>query len=110
MTKLIFKTDLDIKLGKKQMKKYIQTRKAIIGSLGYELLRYRVEPSSKRGHHFWWICKGKNLLPSQINFMQFLLGDDWGRCLINSRRIKRGVKEWNKIFDHVIWRRKHDCN
>ena len=109
MIETIFKIDLDLKLGKKQLQSFIETRRAIIESLGMKLLRYR-EDSSKRGHHLWFYCEGKNMNERQINFTQFLLGDDIGRCKINAARIRRGVRDWNVIFDHVIWRRPHSCN
>lgn len=103
--KTIFKTDLDVKLNKKEMELWIETRKLILKHLGFKVEKVIVRNSS-RGHHFWWHVKGKKLKAQEINFIQLLLGDDMGRYYINKRRIERGVKNWNKLFSEVLWKRK----
>lgn len=116
---ITFYTDLDIRIdGKNPNNKYkkefpdwmpdfIKTRKAILESMGLELIEVRHKPSSsRRGHHFVWDCHSKKKLSdTQVNMTQFLLNDCIVRCAINRQRILRGVKRWNKIFSRVVWKK-----
>lgn len=104
MTKSIIKTDVDSTLLARWKKQYVETRKAMLESLGFKLNRYIIRPSSKRGYHCWWHIEGKPLDAMGILQLQFLLGDDIARCWMNFLRIKRGVPFTDKIFSIVVYR------
>jgi len=110
--KIIFKVDVDLKIPDSWMNVWIKTRKAILRSLKMKPLEINIR-KSKRGFHAWIHADvKKKLTPTECNFVQFLLGDDLGRVIINQRRIAKGM-DWdrfNKLFSEVIWRRKHKCN
>jgi len=108
----VFKIDCDLKVPESWLKLWIKTRKAILRSLGLKPLEINVR-NSERGFHVWIHAESKHrLTPTECNFVQWLLGDDQGRVIINQRRIARGMswKEFNKLFSEVIWRTKHKCN
>jgi len=102
MSKL--KVDLDVKVPERLLKSWIETRQAIIHALGYSWHGYDVF-ATHRGYHIYIYIKEK-LPDEEENNVQFLLGDDHHRFKINSWRIARGVKRWNKLFHEVIYRRK----
>ena len=100
------KIDVDLKLPSKWLEMFIKSRKVMLEGLGFEVEEI-VERETERGHHFWIkINSKKKLSDMDINMLQFLCSDDWGRVIINAYRIKRGVKKWNKLFSKVIWRKK----
>lgn len=102
----VLKVDLDVHLPQSWMEEFISTRRAILQSLDFEVVDVVVR-DTERGHHFWFhIISKKELEDMEINKLQFLLGDDVGRVLINAYRIKRGVKRWNKLFSRVLWRKR----
>jgi hypothetical protein len=107
-----FKVDLDMKIPLKWKKLYLYTRKIILRYFKFEDIKI-VDRESEKGHHFFFVCKHhKKLTPVDCNMVQFLLGDDTSRVLINMRRIVKGIP-WevgNVLFDYVVWRRKHKCN
>lgn len=107
----VFKIDLDIKIPKSWMENFIKTRKAIVRSMDFKPIHVIVD-ETHRGYHVYVHAKTPKLTPTECNMLQFLLGDDKSRVIINQRRIKRGVpwKIGNKMFDHVIWRKEHKCN
>jgi len=100
---------------------FIHTRKAIVESLGYKFIRAIIKPSgdmlpwktqqtqeqNPKHYHVWiWIETPKPLTDMEKLRLQFLLGDDYGRCWINYLRItKRKNVLWNKIFGYIVWRR-----
>jgi DNA primase catalytic subunit len=110
---MIFKVDVDIKVPDSWLKNWIETRKAILKSLGFKVKDIKVVDSSLRGFHAYIHAEGKKkLTPTECNMIQFLLGDDESRVLINQRRIARGI-DWrtgNKLFSDVLWRRKEKFN
>ena len=104
--KYTLKIDLDLKLPEKWLELFIKSRKIMLEGLGFKVeeIVYR---ESLRGFHFWIrIESEKRLNDMDINLLQFLCNDDVGRVVINAYRIKRGVKNWNKLFSKVIWRKK----
>ncbi len=108
----IFKVDCDLKIPEAWLNLWIKTRKAILRSLGLKPLEINIR-NSERGFHVWIHAESKyKLTPTESNFIQWLLGDDVGRVIINQRRIARGMKwqEFNKLFSEVIWRSRHKCN
>ena len=106
---MIFKVDVDIKVPDSWLKNWIKTRKAILKSLGFKVKNIKVVDSSLRGFHTYILAETKKKLsPTECNMVQFLLGDDTSRVLINQRRIARGI-DWrtgNKLFSDVLWRKK----
>jgi len=99
---------------------FIQTRKAIVESLGYKFIRAIIKPSGEplpwktqpqeqkpKHYHVWiWIETPKSLSDMEKLRLQFLLGDDYGRCWINYLRITRRKNAlWNKIFGYILWRK-----
>lgn len=110
--RVIFKIDCDLKLPERWMSIWIKTRKAVLRSLGIKPLDFVIR-QSERGWHCWIHAETENkLTPTECNFIQFLLGDECGRVIINQRRIARGMnwEQFNKLFSEVIWRKKHKCN
>jgi len=105
LEEVIFKTDFDIKLPEKWLKDLIKAKEAVLEAFHYQPLEI-ICRDTERGYHFWHKCLGKPIDPMEMNKMQLLLFDDWGRVIINAYRIKRGVKKWNKLFSKVIWRKK----
>ena len=103
------KIDVDLKLPKKWLEMFIKSRKVMLEGLGFEVEEI-VERETERGHHFWIrINSKKKLSDMDINMLQFLCSDDWGRVIINAYRIKRGVKKWNKLFSKVICNDEKEC-
>lgn len=113
----IIRIDIDSKLLPLWKGDWIGTRKAILKSLGYKLERAIIKPSGEalpwldekqegRGFHAWLhISSPKPLTDLDRLKLQFLLGDDLGRCWINYLRItRRHMEKWDKIFGYVLWR------
>jgi len=100
----VLKIDLDIKPPDEWMTKWIQTRWAILGALGYPFAGLRMF-ETKRGLHIYAMLE-KDVDDKTANMLQFLLGDDHTRVKINEWRIKKGIKRWNKLFHRVLYRRK----
>ena len=105
-----FKIDVDVKMSKSLLKKFIETRKVLLKHLGYKVKEVN-KKESRRGHHLTILVTGK-VPATKANAIQFLLGDDPSRCIINARRIKRRIpwREGNKLFSKTLWRKKHKCN
>ena len=63
-----------------------------------------------KGFHIWWHVESQHPLSDLERLrLQFLLGDDPGRCWINYLRItKRHSPLWNKIFGYITWRSPQD--
>lgn len=105
------KIDVDCKLSSKWLNKWKESRKGLLKSLGFEVKKIKVRPSSERGFHSMiLIDSDKELSPMELNLLQGLSGDDWSRVKINASRIKRGI-DWskaNKLFSKVIYRAPKD--
>lgn len=109
--KSVLKIDLDVKMPKRWLKLWEKSRKGLLASIGLRLVNIITKPSSRRGYHVWLhIESDKRLSDRDLNHLQLLCGDDTGRVLIAARRIRRKIKNWDKLFDHTIWRREHNCN
>lgn len=103
-TTRMLKIDVDIKMNDRLMQRWLLTRRAILKSLGY--VHCRVEPfTTKHGKHFYIRLSG-DVTAKEANELQFMLGDDQTRVKINTKRIKRGVAHWNKLFHHVLYRKR----
>jgi len=101
----VLKIDLDLKPGKEWLAKWKLTRKHLLEALGFKVKEI-VLRSTRKGWHAWIHVEDKEIEDWDLNMLQWLCGDDQTRVKINMRRIKRGVKRWNKLFSEVIWRRK----
>lgn len=100
----MLKIDVDIKMTDGLMRKWLLTRSAILKALGYK--HFVIRPfDTKRGKHFY-IELDEKVKAMVANELQFLLGDDQVRVKINTRRIQRGVKKWNKLFHHILYRKR----
>lgn len=100
----ILKIDIDFKPPEEWLECWIDTRYAILEYIGYTVNRISRHETTKGQNFFIEI---DNELPStEINKLQFLLGDDHTRVKINQWRIERGIKHWNKIFDRKLFRKK----
>jgi hypothetical protein len=100
----LLKIDIDMQPPKEWMDAWLNTRKLIIGHLGYTWLGHDIF-TTKRGIHVY-IRILEKMRDAEINKLQFLCGDDPTRVKINAWRIERGVKYWNKLFHDVLYRRK----
>jgi len=108
----VLKVDLDYKMPLDLLKKFILSKYGSLRILGINVHRVLVY-SSKRGLHlFVYISSNKNLSELDLCILQFFVGDDFGRTIINLRRIIGDMdwKKYNKLFSDVVWRRKHKCN
>lgn len=103
----LLKIDLDLHPPEDWLKDWIETRKIILQSMSLNVEYIKVFKTT-RGLHVY-IKVSNKLSDRKINKLQFLLGDDQTRVRINQWRIERGVKNWNKLFHKVIYRKKVDC-
>lgn len=100
----ILKIDIDFKPPEEWLERWIDTRYVILEDMCYTVNRISRHETTK-GQNFF-IEIDKELPPTEINMLQFLLGDDHTRVKINQWRIERGIKHWNKIFDRKLFRKK----
>lgn len=112
--KKILKIDVDYKLGKKWIEIWKKSRIGMLESLGFVVDDVVIHPSDKRGFHCWIHLDANGskmkMTPTTLNHLQWLCGDDPGRCIINQARIRRGI-DWdrgNKLFSKVLYRSKLD--
>jgi len=121
MVKEILKTDVDSSLLEEWKEAYIESRRVILASLGFSLketiirssgeaLPWIDEKTKGKGFHCWWHVESPRPLSDLERLrLQFLLGDDPGRCWINYLRItQRHNPKWNKIFGYITWRSPQD--
>ena len=99
----ILKIDIDFKAPKNWRLMWIWTRLELLEMLGYTPIDC-FEFETERGLHYYIEIK-EQISDETINMLQFLLGDDATRVKINQWRIKRGIKNWNKLFHQVLYRR-----
>lgn len=99
----VLKVDIDVKLDESWFIRWIDTRKSMLDSLGFKVTMVFQHETTK-GRNFFFHIKPE-CCDEEINMLQFLLGDDHTRVKINAWRIKRGIKHWNKIYDHKLWRK-----
>jgi len=101
----VLKIDIDFKPPKYWMELWKRTRISMLKELGYDVKRIRIY-ETKRGLHIFIYLEQEIPDDEIINMLQFLCGDDATRVKINQWRIKRGFKDWNKLFSDVIYRKK----
>lgn len=107
-TAQLLKLDVDYYPPRRWLEDWIKTRKAILETLGYKVVRVDIFKSSRRGFHAY-IQIDKPVSAYTLNRLQFLLGDDSTRVKINNWRIKRGIKDWNILYEKVLYRKKAKC-
>jgi hypothetical protein len=99
------KIDCDVKMEGWVRNEWINTRIVVAKWLGLKVSDIIVKPTQRGFHTYIHIVSDRKLTPELINMYQFLLGDDQGRVNINSERIKRNIKGWNKLYARVSYRR-----
>ena len=104
MNTSVVKLDVDWKPPKKWREEWIETRKLILNHLGYKVVKVVEEPSSSRRGSHYWLHLDKKVSDMTLVRLSYLLGDDETRTRINFLRVKRGIKNWNKLFSKVVWR------
>ena len=102
----ILKIDVDLRIDRwGWIDKYKKFVAAGLKSLGYGVEKIVVrESDSKKGLHIW-IHLDREVDDRTKNMLQFLCCDDRTRVRINYYRIEAGVKNWNKLFSKVLYRR-----
>lgn len=83
----LIKIDIDVKVPKKWLKEFIETRQLILKKLGYEI-EYITYYKSKHGYHFYFKLKNELKSRKEKVKLQFLLGDDHNRVYFNLLRLK----------------------
>lgn len=104
MRQALLKIDLDVKVPEKWLDHWKKTRVDMLEAMGYKV-RQIAFFGTRRGYHCY-IRLNKFVTKKHMNELQFLLGDDQTRVKINQWRIERGVKNWNKLFHKVLYRKK----
>lgn len=111
MPKYVLKIDLDVRLDEGELGIFRHTRRLIANGLNISILSFITHDSASRGHHFFIRVESPNILtPEELNFAQFLMGDDQTRYKINKERLEKGIpwKLANVLFSRVIERRSYD--
>lgn len=97
----IAKIDIDVKMPRKRLRQFINTRVAIINALGYNFIKYRYVETQK-GYHFWFYVMEK-LSAKELAWLQFMLGDDQTRCRFNFIRLNAGCfHQFNVLFNKKL--------
>jgi hypothetical protein len=97
----VAKIDVDVKMDKDLLVKFLETRIEITKALGYRLLWVHKEETEK-GYHFWFAIK-EDLSDKELCDLQFLLGDDIVRHQFNLVRLKVGTfREFNALFSKKV--------
>jgi aspartate carbamoyltransferase regulatory subunit len=102
---VVLKLDVDWMPPREWIEEWRRARVLVLEQLyGLRVLAFYVAPSD-RGFHAWIHVEG-SLSDEDVNRLQFVLGDDATRCKINQWKIEAGVRDWNRLFSKVIWRRR----
>jgi hypothetical protein len=97
----IVKIDIDVKMDKELLYKFITSRIAIMKALNYTPCYYEYKETEK-GYHFWFGIE-EELSDKEICDLQFLLGDDQPRCRFNYLRFEAGCfKQFNVLFSKKL--------
>jgi hypothetical protein len=97
----VAKIDIDVKMDKDLLVKFLETRIEITKALGYRLLWVHKEETEK-GYHFWF-CVEEDLSDKELCDLQFLLGDDIVRHQFNLVRLKVGTfHSFNALFSKKV--------
>jgi hypothetical protein len=97
----ILKIDVDVKMTQKLLSDFIETRKAILTALNFEIrdIKY-VE--TRKGYHFWFVID-KPLQVHRRAEIQFLLGDDHNRAFYNFVRANGDSFDYfNALFSKKV--------
>jgi len=105
--KQVLKIDIDHRIDKwRWTRAYKKAVTNLLQGFGYKVEDIIIKPSSSgRGVHIWIKIDGKKLTEMRKVMFQFLCCDDQTRVAINRWRVKRGVKNWNKLFSKVLYKR-----
>jgi len=101
----VLKFDVDWKAPKEWRADWILLRQMILEDMFFLTIDDVIEKETTRGFHYYFRVK-ERITDEGILYLQYLLGDDYSRCKINYWRIERGIKEWNRLFSEVIYRKK----
>jgi hypothetical protein len=101
----LLKLDIDFKPPKTWLDEWIRTRKLLLEKLGYDYERFDVF-QTERGIHVYITLRQNIKSARTVNRLQWLLGDDATRVKINQWRIERGIRNWNKLYMKVLYRKK----
>lgn len=96
----VFKVDLDIPrkaIPPEWLKFWLETRLFIFARFGIQVLDVEVRESEHGNIHVLFYSP-QRLDDWDICMIQFLLGDDTKRVLMNMKRLALGVEEWNVLF------------
>jgi len=108
----ILKIDIDVKMSKDLLYKWVKTRELMAEWLGYPIIRMPIAPTEK-GYHVW-VHFRETLSDTEMAELQFLLGDDQKRCRFNFLRNEAGVfKTFNALFSKKLQRKHrglHECS
>jgi len=105
----IAKIDVDIKMDKALLEKFLHTRKAIIHTLGYTYITHNITKTEK-GYHIWFKI-AENLTDKELCELQFLLGDDQTRCKFNFLRLEAGCfNQFNCLFNRKFKNKQNNVN
>jgi len=99
----VLKLDVDFKMDKELLRKFVDTRFAILKHLGYHVVEIKAV-ETKRGYHFW-VHLSENLNARERCELQFLLGDDINRVKYNFLRLNaKCFDEFNALFSVKVKR------
>jgi len=98
---VILKVDIDIKMNKRLLREFIETRRVILSYLGYNV-RSIVAQETEHGYHFW-IDIEDHVDQKRKAELQFLLGDDQRRARYNFLRAElQAFDTFNALFSEKI--------
>jgi len=98
----ILKIDVDIRMDRDMLQRWIESRKRMLESMGYHVVdvNYRY---TKHGMHFWFILN-ESLDSNTRAMLQFMIGDDHRRCFYNFYRAKLKVCDYyNALFGVKVY-------
>jgi len=99
----VLKIDLDLKPPEEWLQAWERKNEVILSLYGLKIKKVNRKETEK-GWHYWYLVH-RWLPAEEINKLQFLMGDDHTRVIINQWRIKRGIPHWNKLFDRKLWKK-----
>jgi len=98
---VILKVDIDIKMNKRLLREFVETRRIILAYLGYRV-RSIITQETEHGYHFW-IDIEEYVNQKRKAELQFLLGDDQRRAQYNFFRAELNAFDtFNALFSEKI--------
>ena len=98
----IVKVDIDTPVEEFDIDEFIVRVSFVSDILSVDLGPIAVLESDKSGNTHV-VARSPEKLPNWVIVaVQFALGSDWYREVYNVRRLMRGQKNWNILFDHEI--------